>query len=156
MDQKPFVYNFNQALNSSNNILNDIQFAPIPKTLKTELNKISKFIQNLVQKLGQISATKLEQENYFLYNSSNMINKTFYTKLNKNIQTYGLISHFNKNRELFRFNHSKKQIKIYSSRRHSQRGFFPSARKYKIGKSKNRKSFKHNKKFRDTGSKKGK
>ena len=105
MDQKQLVcmdkkeQSFNQALNSSKIILNDIQFAPIRKTLKTELNKISDHIKDLVQKIGQISETRLEQENYFLYDNSNIINKTLYTKLNKNIQTSGLISYFNKNTE---------------------------------------------------------
>ena len=99
MDQKQLVcmdkkeQSFNQALNSSKIILNDIQFAPILKTLKTELNKISDHIKDLVQKIGQISETRLEQENYFLYDNSNIINKTLYTKLNKNIQTSGLISY---------------------------------------------------------------
>lgn len=91
MDKKE--QSFNQALNSSKIILNDIQFAPILKTLKTELNKISDHIKDLVQKIGQISETRLEQENYFLYDNSNIINKTLYTKLNKNIQTSGLISY---------------------------------------------------------------
>lgn len=95
MDQKQLVcmdkkeQSFNQALNSSKIILNDIQFAPILKTLKTELNKISDHIKDLVQKIGQISETRLEQENYFLYDNSNIINKTLYTKLNKNIQNPG-------------------------------------------------------------------
>ena len=95
MDQKELVcmdkkeQSFNQALNSSKIILNDIQFAPILKTLKTELNKISDHIKDLVQKIGQISETRLEQENYFLYDNSNIINKTLYTKLNKNIQNPG-------------------------------------------------------------------
>lgn len=87
MDKKE--QSFNQALNSSKIILNDIQFAPILKTLKTELNKISDHIKDLVQKIGQISETRLEQENYFLYENSNIINKTLYTKLNKNIQNPG-------------------------------------------------------------------
>lgn len=87
MDKKE--QSFNQALNSSKIILNDIQFAPILKTLKTELNKISDHIKDLVQKIGQISETRLEQENYFLYDNSNIINKTLYTKLNKNIQNPG-------------------------------------------------------------------
>ena len=56
MDQKQLVcmdkkeQSFNQALNSSKIILDDIQFAPILKTLKTELNKISDHIKDLVQK----------------------------------------------------------------------------------------------------------
>ena len=87
MDKKE--QSFNQALNSSKIILNDIQFAPILKTLKTELNKISDHIKDLVQKIGQISETRLEQENYFLYDNSNINNKTLYTKLNKNIQNPG-------------------------------------------------------------------
>ena len=73
MDKKE--QSFNQALNSSKIILNDIQFAPILKTLKTELNKISDHIKDLVQKIGQISETRLEQENYFLYDNSNTSTK---------------------------------------------------------------------------------
>ena len=34
----------------------------------------------------------LEQKNYFLHNDSNIINHTFYTELNRKVQTYGLIS----------------------------------------------------------------
>ena len=33
-----------------------------------------------------------EQKNYFLYDDSNIINHTFYTELNRKVQTYGLIS----------------------------------------------------------------
>ena len=53
------------------------------------------------KKTGDPSKVKIE-ENYFLYNNSNMINQTFYTEPNKKIQTYELISYFNKDTQ----NHS--------------------------------------------------
>ena len=61
---------------------------------QTELNKISNCIKDLVQTIGDPSRVKIEQENYFLYDNSNMINQTFCTELNKKFQTYGLISYF--------------------------------------------------------------
>ena len=49
-------------------------------------------IKNLVEKIGDLSKLTLEQKNYFLYDDSNIINYTFYTELNRKVQTYGLIS----------------------------------------------------------------
>ena len=49
-------------------------------------------IKNLVEKIGYLSKLMLEQKNYFLHDDSNIINHTFYTQLNKKVQTYGLIS----------------------------------------------------------------
>lgn len=76
---------------------------------------------------------KIEQENYFLYDDSNMINQTFNTKLNKKIKSYCLISSFNKNTKYYSvlIPHKKN-----GPRGHAQRGPFPLARKYKIEKSK--------------------
>ena len=34
----------------------------------------------------------LDQRNYFLYDISNIINRTFYTELNRKVQTYGMIN----------------------------------------------------------------
>ena len=49
-------------------------------------------IKNLAEKMGDLSKLMLEQKNYFLYDDSNIINHTFYTELNRKVQTCGLIS----------------------------------------------------------------
>ena len=49
-------------------------------------------IKNLVEKIGDLSKLTLEQKNYLVYDDSNIINYTFYTELNRKVQTYGLIS----------------------------------------------------------------
>ena len=49
-------------------------------------------IENLVEKIYDLSKLTLEQKNYFLYDDSNIINYTFYTELNRKVQTYELIS----------------------------------------------------------------
>ena len=103
MDQKRFAYknkdikqDFYNALSSRKDLLNRPHYGPIQPNLKTELNKVSNRVKNFVKKVGNPSRVKIEQGNYFLYDDSNMIDQTFYTELNKKIQTYGLISYFNK------------------------------------------------------------
>ena len=59
---------------------------------KTVFNKNATPIKNLVGKIGDLSKLMLEQKNYFLYDDSNIINHTFYTELNRKVQTYGLTS----------------------------------------------------------------
>ena len=49
-------------------------------------------IRNLVEKIGDLSKLMLEQKSCFLCDDSNIINHTFYTELNRKVQTYGLIS----------------------------------------------------------------
>ena len=59
---------------------------------KKVFNKNVNPIKNLIEKIGDQSKLMLEQKNYFLYDDSNIINHTFYTELNRKVQTYGLIS----------------------------------------------------------------
>ena len=49
-------------------------------------------IKSLVEKIGDLSRLTLDQRNYFLYGISNITNRTFYTELNRKIQTYGMIT----------------------------------------------------------------
>ena len=49
-------------------------------------------IKNLVEKIDDLSKLTIEQKNYFLYDDSNIISHTFYTELNRKVQTYQLIS----------------------------------------------------------------
>ena len=49
-------------------------------------------IKNLVEKIGDLSRLTLDQRNYFLHDISNIINRTFYTELNRKLQTYGMIT----------------------------------------------------------------
>ena len=88
MDQKRFIYtdkdtkqDFCKTLSSNNEILNKPQYELIQPNLKTELNpKKSRPIQS---------------EDFFLYDSINKINQTFYPKINlKNSNI--LLSFFNK------------------------------------------------------------
>ena len=45
-------------------------------------------IKDLVEKIGNLLRLTLDQRNYFLYDISNIINCTFYTELNRKVQTY--------------------------------------------------------------------
>ena len=64
------------------------EIAEINKLLDKNVN----LIKGLVKNMGDLSKVTLEQRNFFLYDESNYINHTFYTELNKKIQTYGMIS----------------------------------------------------------------
>ena len=54
--------------------------------------------KNLWKKLEIFKKNCKEQKFFFLYDDSNIIDHTFFTELNKRVQSYGLISlEFNKN-----------------------------------------------------------
>ena len=63
-------------------------------TLRAQLNKTSDQVIHLVKEIGDINKYKIEQEKYFLYDDSNMIEATFFSELNKRTQIYGLILFF--------------------------------------------------------------
>ena len=63
-------------------------------TLRAQLNETSNHIIHLVKEIGDINKYKIEQENYFSYDDSNMIKATFISELNKRSQIYGLILYF--------------------------------------------------------------
>ena len=63
-------------------------------TLRAQLNKTSDHVIRLVKEIGDINKYKIEQENYFSYDDSNMIKATFISELNKRSQIYGLILYF--------------------------------------------------------------
>ena len=72
----------------------------LPATLRAQLNKISDRVIHLVREIGDINKYKIEQENYFLYDDSNMIEATLFSKLNKRSQIYGLILYFSDDKKL--------------------------------------------------------
>ena len=50
-------------------------------------------IKKLVKDIGNLNnLTIKETKNFFLYDDSNLISNTFFTELNKKMQTYGYIS----------------------------------------------------------------
>ena len=50
-------------------------------------------IKKLVKDIGDLNnLTIKETKNFFLYDDSNLISNTFFTELNKKMQTYGYIS----------------------------------------------------------------
>ena len=57
-------------------------------------------IKQLVKDIEDLNTLiKREQKNFVLYDNSNIISNTFFTELNKNIQSYGRISvHYNYNK----------------------------------------------------------
>lgn len=61
-----------------------------PATTRAQLNKTSDCVIHLIKEIGNIDKYKIEQENYFLYDDSNMIQTTFFSELNKKMQIYGL------------------------------------------------------------------
>ena len=87
-------------------------------------------IKQLVKDIGDLNTLiHREQKNFVLYDDSNIISNTFFTELNKNIQSYGIISlqyDYNnekvinwKNKLCFKINHNiKKRIYNASIRRY--------------------------------------
>ena len=63
-----------------------------PPTMRVQLNKTSDHVIHLVKEIGDINKYKIGQENYSLYDDSNMTETTFFSELNKKFQIYGLIS----------------------------------------------------------------
>ena len=77
-------------------------------------------IKQLVKDIGYLNTLiHREQKNFVLYDDSNIISNTFFTELNKNIQSYGIISlqyDYNnekvinwKNKLRFKINHNIKK-----------------------------------------------
>ena len=68
----------------------------IPKPLKYYKELFDKDlleIKQLVKDIGDLNTLIRREEKYFvLYDNSNIISNTSFTKLNKNIQSYGRIS----------------------------------------------------------------
>ena len=76
-------------------------------------------IKQLVKDIGDLNTLiKREQKKIVLYDNINIVSNTFFTELNKNIQSYGRISlHYNynngniinwKNKLRFKINHNIK------------------------------------------------
>lgn len=87
----------NWWLRSDNNNYNkksklSIKYAGGLEVMKKLFDKNVTPIKKLVEKIGDLSEITLHQKNFFLYDESNYINHTFYNKLSKKVQTYGIIS----------------------------------------------------------------
>ena len=81
-------------------------------TIIAHLNKTSDRVLHLVKEIGDIN--KIDQENYFLYDDSDMTETTFFNELNKKIQKCGLISCFSDNKKKYcKTNNSPKTFQIY-------------------------------------------
>ena len=79
------------------NIMNEPAYDPLSRygglaEAKRLFNKNVTPIKNLVKKMCDPSRLTLDQRNYFLYDISNIIDRTFYTDLNRKVQTYGMIT----------------------------------------------------------------
>ena len=86
MNLRRFVYtdknvneNFSHFLSSNNEIFNKTILVKLPATMRTQLNKTSEHVKHLVKEMGDISKYRVEQENYFLYDNSNMTEGAFYS-----------------------------------------------------------------------------
>ena len=86
--------NINELLKPPTDIWNNSEHKPIwPESLKLPQQTFVAFaLENYQQKLLK----DFIEENYFLYNKSNLIKKLFITELNKLIPIYGYISYFEK------------------------------------------------------------
>ena len=62
-------------------------------TMRGQRNKASDHVIHLAKEIGDISKYKIVQENYSLYDDSNMTEATFFSELNKKFQIYELISY---------------------------------------------------------------
>ena len=71
-------------------------------------------IKQLVKGIGDLNTLiHREQKNFVLYDNSNVISNTFFTELNKNIQSYGIISlQYNYNNEKVIYWKNKLRLKI--------------------------------------------
>ena len=70
-------------LNCNGNRPNQIVRIKPPATTRAQLNKTSDCVIHLIKEIGNIGKYKIEQENYVLYDNSNMILTTFFSELNK-------------------------------------------------------------------------
>ena len=85
-----------------------------PPTMRVQLNKTSDHVIHLVKEIGDINKYKIGQENYSLYDDSNMIEATFFNELNKKFQIYGLISYLSDDKKKYcKINNSPKTSQIY-------------------------------------------
>lgn len=66
----------------------------MPTILESVLAGRKTKIDKLYKDIGGLSKLILAQDTSFLYDDSNLINKTFITKLNKYISIYGSILHY--------------------------------------------------------------
>ena len=81
--------------------------------MRAQLHKKSDCVIHLVKEIGDIKKYKIEQGNCFLYDDSNTIETTFFSELNKKIQTHGLISYFSDNeKNIARLITSQKRLKF--------------------------------------------
>ena len=79
--------NFAAFLNSKVKEPNQILELKPTSTMTAQLNKTSNHVLHLLKEIDDINKYKIEQENYFLYDNSN-IETTFFSELNKKIQIY--------------------------------------------------------------------
>ena len=77
-------------------MLPDFQLKQILKPLKYSEELFDKDVlemKQLVKDIGDLNTlTHREQKKFVLYDDSNIISNTFFTELNKNIQSYGMIA----------------------------------------------------------------
>ena len=92
----PATKKYKEWLGTDNRIFMKPYIKKIPKPLKycEELfDKDVLEIKQLVKDIGDLNTLiHREQKNFVLYDDSNIISNTFFTELNKNIQSYGRIS----------------------------------------------------------------
>ena len=94
-DEEDYIYD--KWLRSFYNIFNapghhSIAIKGSKEELKQILNKNVIPIKELVERIGDLSKLTFEHKTYFLYDDSNIIEHTYYTELNRKVQTYGSIS----------------------------------------------------------------
>ena len=92
-----FDKNYHKWFKSSYNIMNEpsselvSRYGGLAKAKKL-FDKNATPIKNLVEKIGDLSRLTLDQRNDFLYDISNIINRAFYTELNRKVRTCGMIT----------------------------------------------------------------
>ena len=91
---------FASFLNCNINRANQVLRIKPPATMRAQLNKTSDDVIHFVQEITNLNKYQIGQENYFLYDDSNMIGSTFFRKLNKKFQIYGLISYFSGDKKI--------------------------------------------------------
>ena len=92
----PATKKYKECLDTDNRIFMKPYIKKIPKPLKCCKELFDKDvleIKQLVKDIGDLNTLiHREQKNFVLYDDSNIVSNTFFTELDKNIQSYGIIS----------------------------------------------------------------
>ena len=98
--KRTFLIELANIVKSTKNISNQSEKTDALTILENVLAGRKTEIENLYKDIGGLSKLSLAQDTSFLYDDSNLINKTSITELNKYISIYGSISYYGNTKSL--------------------------------------------------------